>query len=319
MSIASGASNVWVLENHVHHNSGDAFQASHRASISPHHVYIGRNVFHEDRENGVDLKNIHDVVVSQNVMYGYARSRTSLGDAVVIGSMGVSPTKGPHRSWFLFNDIRDSRNGIRVEGARDCWIIGNTIHDTTANGVQFDIDSDSRNVNVINNTFASIGLNGIGHSRKGVGDGPYRVAGNILTGIGDNYVSLNAGIAERTEITGNLFWASGESISVRLGERTHSAKTAAEINALANFSGNLVADPMLANIAEDNYHLQAGSPAIDAGTESPAYQAFTDAFGLNIRVDIAGTPRPVGADWDIGAYEWQAKKDKKPLSPPAKP
>ena len=40
------------------------------------------------------------------------------------------------------------------------------------------------------------------------------------------------------------------------------------------------------------FRLSAGSPAIDVGAMVPVYQ------------DFAGTPRPVGAGWDIGAYEY---------------
>ena len=76
------------------------------------YVYIGGNVFHEDRENGVDLKTIRDVVVSQNVFYGYERSETSVGDAIVVGSNGYDPQQGfgPDNVWILLNQIRESRS-----------------------------------------------------------------------------------------------------------------------------------------------------------------------------------------------------------------
>ena len=120
VTIGAAAERVWVLGNHIHHNSGDAFQAAHRAIPAPRFVYVGGNVFHHDRENGVDLKSIQDVIVSQNVMYGYEDSATSSGDAVVVGSNGLDPAAlyGPRRSWILFNEIYGSLTGIRVEGAQ---------------------------------------------------------------------------------------------------------------------------------------------------------------------------------------------------------
>jgi hypothetical protein len=55
--------------------------------------------------------------------------------------------------------------------------------------------------------------------------------------------------------------------------------------------GNIDVDPLFVDAAADDYHLQVGSPCIDAGTAAGAPTA-----------DIEGTPR--GGDPDMGAYEW---------------
>ncbi len=122
-----GSARIWILDNHIHHNSGDAFQACHYCIPAPHDIYVGRNEMHHDRENGVDLKTIHNVIVSENLIYGYEPSATSNGDAVVIGSNGLDPGQGygPDNAWLIFNEIRDSHRGIRVEGVYNGWILGN--------------------------------------------------------------------------------------------------------------------------------------------------------------------------------------------------
>lgn len=62
--------------------------------------------------------------------------------------------------------------------------------------------------------------------------------------------------------------------------------------------GTLHVDPLLVNYQADgsgDYHLTAGSPAIDAGT--------TEGAPAN---DFSGGARPVGAGYDIGPYEYNS-------------
>jgi hypothetical protein len=64
----------------------------------------------------------------------------------------------------------------------------------------------------------------------------------------------------------------------------------------ATGAADLVADPKFVstNLSDPNaFALSAGSPAIDTGTPTPVYQ------------DFAGSVRPSGAAWDIGARELQ--------------
>lgn len=60
--------------------------------------------------------------------------------------------------------------------------------------------------------------------------------------------------------------------------------------------GNINADPMFVDSGAGDYHLQDGSPCIDAGSNSAADLPDTDKDD---------NPRIVGAAVDMGAYEWQ--------------
>jgi len=57
---------------------------------------------HEDVENAVDIKNSSDVIISQNVMYGYGNAPESDGTALVINNWSDYPKE---RIWILFNEI----------------------------------------------------------------------------------------------------------------------------------------------------------------------------------------------------------------------
>ncbi len=59
--------------------------------------------------------------------------------------------------------------------------------------------------------------------------------------------------------------------------------------------GNIESDPLFMNASESNYHLQTGSPCIDAGDVSVVQPGETD---------LDGHPRIIGGHVDIGAYEY---------------
>ncbi len=119
----TGSENIWVVDNEFYRNAGDGIQFCHHCPEPvPHHVYIGRNVFHNDRENAVDLKESRDIIVTQNQMYGYKPASASDGSAIIVHY-------NPERIWMIYNEIFDSQNGIRIEGAVSAYAIGNVIHD----------------------------------------------------------------------------------------------------------------------------------------------------------------------------------------------
>jgi hypothetical protein len=63
-------------------------------------------------------------------------------------------------------------------------------------------------------------------------------------------------------------------------------------------------DPMFVNPSADQFGLQGGSPAIDAGSAESVYATFQSLYGLSIAADAVGTPRPQGAAFDIGGFEY---------------
>ena len=58
---------------------------------------------------------------------------------------------------------------------------------------------------------------------------------------------------------------------------------------------SIQAEPQFVNPAAGDFHLLSTSPAIDQG------------LSLGLAADLEGTPRPQGAGWDLGVYEYQAK------------
>ncbi len=292
-----GSYNLWILDNEIYNNNGDSFQGCHQCfGTPPHHVYIGRNHLHDDRENAVDLKTIHDVVVSENLMVGYGSSATSGGDAMVVGSNGFDDgtNMGPRRVWILHNEMRQSSRALRIEGSEDVWVIGNAMTDVNR-GIQID-DKSHRLIVVAANTITNV-TDGMG--MWGCAPTTLSVLNNIVVDAVDRHVDFSDCDGSTLSLDQNLFFNSGTALAVRVGSTNYT--DLATLNAATFANANVEGDPLFAT---GTIVPQSGSPAIDAGAALDAiYDEFQTSLGQDIAVDRAGTSRPSGLSEDIGAYE----------------
>lgn len=277
INIGARTDRVWIIDNHIHHNSGDGVQFCHScaAGEGPANIFIGRNNIHDDEENAMDFKGFNGpVVVSQNVIYGYRTGEFSgNGDAIRINDEGQQGD-----IWVIYNEIYDSRMGINPSSAAaQTRIIGNVIHSINGPAVSWDADV------VVNNTI-------------------YDISGDAIRG----------GEAQNNIITN----VTGEAIG---GEVTNCRNNLITDGVVSATCTNGQSDDPLLIVNSENRAIGIGenSPAIDNGIlEHPAYTTFENAFGLNIRIDYNGVPRPQGSGWDIGAHEFRTGGDTPVPSPP---
>ena len=129
--------------------------------------------------------------------------------------------------------------------------------------------------------------------------------GNRAVNIGgglDNFVS-------NPTLVNCIFWGNSAPTGPQIGNEYGStpAITYSDIQGTSIYTGegNINADPQfiapiaaaVAPTTTGNYHLGAGSPAINAGVD-PA------TLGVPLATDYKGNARPQGAGYDIGAYEF---------------
>ncbi len=130
------------------------------------------------------------------------------------------------------------------------------------------------NVSILNNTFAGTNPFSSGQIIVAANTSNLRVVNNIF------YQPLAAGI--------NFY--SGTHAGMTVSNNMSSTPLATSTPSDVTFANNVEnADPLLTG----TFQLTPASPAIDAGMSL-----------AEVPVDIAGTTRPQGAGWDIGAYEF---------------
>ncbi|WP_426753412.1 right-handed parallel beta-helix repeat-containing protein [Myxococcus sp. Y35] len=211
--IAPTSVNITVRGNDIHDNSGDSVQCLGPEGFSDNTpargVLIEDNEMYDNRENAVDLKTCHDVVVRGNRMYGFTRSTSSRGEAVVVhysaknvvieendifdasigiavggNRVGAPPTNVSIRRNRIHDLKTPEGSGIRIENGHDVRVLHNTVVGT--DGFAFVVGHGtggaSTHVAVRNNVFATRNAVSMGLSAPGL-----RMESNLyLTGAAFN-------------------------------------------------------------------------------------------------------------------------------------
>jgi hypothetical protein len=301
------------VDNELARCSGDGVQINSGAGPdnkgTSHHIFVGRNVTHHHKQSGLWTKTASDVIFSQNVAYGLAPSDSS-------GGAAAGYQYGPERVWFLFNRFSDCWSGINgvspygpgyIGAGQDIFIIGNlfaNIHDRSG---AYDPNSpyanaailtwDGRTRWIVNNTFYDVDA-GI-HSPD---SGAHRLANNIMDGVTAGHqvlLSSSAGSAAST-LSHELY---AGPFAIRWGDRAYASFDQFRA-ATGQGAGALHGDPLFVDRGEGDFHLQSGSPAIDHGQAHAVYDLFQGLYGLSIALDADRQPRPSGAAWDMGLFEY---------------
>lgn len=320
---------TWILNSIIHNVGSDGISGSHNSNDTnrkTEHAFIGGNILYGNGENGIDLKGVNHVVISENTIYGPFQDEQGWG-IVLHGGPANVPVKD---AWIIFNKIYHASGGIYSVAGKDIYYVGNLIYDISNsyaaasdpwNGACFLFSSTSGEMFVIDNTCydfekgvdqaasslssdSNMQIHGnIFNNKKG--SGSYEIKSSV-SGTGYQYISMDYNLLNASSA---IYWrGASRNLSYMQGTENECVHC-------------LEADPKFA-IPGTDFNLQPSSLAKDASVEGPvgnsAYNTFYSLFGVSIKKDFTGTLRPQGTLWDIGAYEYiePAQSD---TMPPKKP
>lgn len=162
--------------------------------------------------------------------------------------------------------------GFMLQDANNILIRNNLIHAYV--GVKADRGSD--NLTILNNTFTSNVSLTTAHSPSGIS------LTNVSNAIIQNNIFFNQ--------PGHIIYLQNSAVTAGRNLMYRNDRMELQSSGTYSHENDLWGvDPLF--VSDTDFHLSAGSPAIDAGLDVP------------VETDFDGNPRPQGAGYDIGAYE----------------
>jgi hypothetical protein len=323
INIANYAYNIWILDNEFTRNSGNGIQINggYFGNTKVRWVYVGRNVAHGDKQSGFWTKQASDVIFSQNESYDNRVGNSSSG-----GCIGTQYR--PHNLWYIFNKLHDCDNGIRTSTDKDSdgtaqYFIGNLIYnihfsgfnpnDNYSYGSAFNNTNDSPVTRyIIGNTINNIDAGIISWETAG----KFVIRNNIfngLSGLGGKHIAFsNISVGNASDMSYNLF---DNPARIDWGDHAIRNLTAFQAAFPGEGTGSLEGNALFVDPASYNLRLQALSPAINAALNDQVFDTFYTLYGIDIKKDFDGVPRPQGQKYSLGAYEFRTISSTLPNPP----
>ncbi|MBN1774628.1 MAG: VCBS repeat-containing protein [Deltaproteobacteria bacterium] len=304
--------------------SGIGVWYSERVAVRDNVVVNARNDDDRGHEEWISIAGVCDFEVSGNELY--------MDDPDFGGHTGIDAKESSCRGSIHHNHIHDFPGyggqiyldaweaGLDGTGTLS-WIDVHSNLLETAGGITVGSEQGGivEHVRIFNNVVFRPWSSGIALSDTGVGeggDGPRRdiaIFNNTIYGSrnhGTASIYLLSANASNVVIRNNVVVADPERVVGRITAGSAAVLPALTVDhnvvlgptecshdypgcvEVSTREGNLEADPLLVDGPNGDLHLQAGSPAVDAGAAIPGLVA-----------DFDGTSRPQGAGIDVGAFE----------------
>ncbi len=287
------------------------------------HCTVRNNRLYRDSQNGIDVRGMDNLVEGNEIWKTIQYHPNWANPPSWVDADGIRFFGSGHifrKNYIHDIDYSDPLNvnphidcfqtfaDAHHEAASDIVIEQNRCendtlaHSTDEGGVGLTIQDGAGDI-IIRNNIVDAFVNIYLANSSGVSILNNTLVGNTEQNLDFNPVGIGVSKSTETVIENNIFYNQPGNIIYVNGNKPHSGQnmiyrddghpiyTTDTYNPAHDLLG---IDPLFVNPQAGDYHLQAGSPAIDAGS---------DLRGL-VPDDFEGTSRPQGAGYDIGAYEY---------------
>ncbi|MBU1879561.1 MAG: right-handed parallel beta-helix repeat-containing protein [Chloroflexi bacterium] len=259
------------------------------------YTLVEYNESYSNGEHGIYYSNSGDYpIIRGNVLHHNANCGLHMNGDASMGNDGVISYGLVERN-VVYENGTGGGSGLNMDGVTHTVVRNNLLYDNHASGIslyQIDGGSGSQDNRVLNNTIVVPADGRWAINIPDANDTGNQITNNIIY----SYHSWRGciliptpgltGLQSDYNVVLDRFSTDGGDTRIGL----------AAWQALGYDAHSFIATPdqLFVDPAGDDYHLQADSPAIDAGAVLP-----------DVVDDLAGQPRPVGPAWDMGAYEYQ--------------
>lgn len=286
------------------------------------HIMIEKNYFYNIYGPAVCAYSCDNLIIDNNEITEVNVDQSS-GEAVSVYDIHTFEFKNNHihHTYKEAIDVQASSNGkiynnhihnvSRIGIYLDAWdgpdhdidICQNVVHDNGDNGISMAIEQKGgslKNISIYNNIVYNNRSSGIGISsyffptpRENI-----RIINNVCYNNGHDGIYVGDVLVENSVIRNNVC---SENQGYQIASDSPSMLTIEHnlINGSSQIYGDnaIIRDPKFVNPSKANFHLQEDSPAIGSGS---SIDAPSD--------DFDGNPRPQGAGYDIGAFEFMGRR-----------
>lgn len=257
-----------------------------------------------------------EISIGGTAGFDVVRNLVHDGGKTANGGEGITLKDGSHGGRVRGNRVWNIARGVGIyvdawdKHTYDIEVSGNVVHDVRAgNGINLASEMGGllEDIRVFNNVVYGNGVYGVQvGAYGGVPNHPMRNLSVMNNTIAGNGAGWGGGIAvDNPEATGvvvrNNVVSGNLTFQIVVANGVPAASVSVDHNLVDGFRGDegetrgteyVEGNPLFVNAAAHDYHLAAGSLAIDRGSSAGAPPA-----------DFDGISRPQGVGFDIGAYE----------------
>jgi len=303
---ANEADGLIILDTEVSY-SGQVTARSGSYIGSARNITIERSKFHHCESHGLYIDALDSNGGSINHIID-CEFYNNAGAGFQINTNNSGYVTGTGDSLVVYNLLYDNGKALNIMGADGITFAYNVIWGSTGTGavdiyIGSDVDNGlypTKNSKFYNNTvYATSGVKYCWRVGKNTSNNEvknnifYSQEGKYYARIQSDALSYDADY--NCYYGGAKWWFEDDSTITTLSSWQ---------TATSQDGNSIISDPRFVNTGDNEGHLQATSPCIDAGTE------------IGLSQDYTGTPVPQGSGVDIGAFEYYEEDPNPPPAPP---